>query len=74
MAKLKGIDKFNQAIKILKSVAQETQAELDAKREKNDSNSDRWQTGERAEEWRKHLQEVEDMLGKIEDIDEIEFE
>lgn len=74
VAKLKGIGKFNQAIKILKSAAQETQVELDAKREKNDSNSDRWQEGERAEEWRVHLQEVEDMLDKIEDIGEIEFE
>ena len=74
MAKLKGLEKLNQAIKFVKEVAEEAQKELDAKREKNDSNSDRWQSSEKADEWRTHLQEVEDMISKIDDIDEIEFE
>jgi DnaJ-domain-containing protein 1 len=74
MAKLKGLDKFNQAIKFVKEVAEQTQKELDAKREKNDGNSDKWQESEKAEEWRNHLQEVEDMIARIDDLDEIEFE
>ena len=48
--------------------------ELDAKREKNDGNSEKWQESEKAEEWRNHLQDVEDMIAKIDDLDEIEFE
>lgn len=74
MAKLKGLDKLNQAIKFVKEVAEQAQKELDAKREKNDGNSEKWQEGEKAEEWRNHLQEVEDMIAKIDDLDEIEFE
>jgi cbb3-type cytochrome oxidase cytochrome c subunit len=74
MAKLKGLDKLNQAIKFVKEVAEQAQKELDAKREKNDGNSDKWQESEKAEEWRNHLQEVEDMIARIDDLDEIEFE
>lgn len=74
MAKLKGLDKLNQAIKFVKEVAEQAQKELDAKREKNDGNSEKWQESEKAEEWRNHLQEVEDMIAKIDDLDEIEFE
>jgi DnaJ-domain-containing protein 1 len=74
MAKLKGLDKFNQAIKIVKEDAEQAQKELDAKREKNDGNSEKWQESEKAEEWRNHLQDVEDMIAKIDDLDEIEFE
>ena len=46
MAKLKGLDKLNQAIKFVKEVAEQAQKELDAKREKNDGNSDKWQESE----------------------------
>ena len=58
MAKLKGLDKLNQAIKFVKEVAEQAQKELDAKREKNDGNSDKWQESEKAEEWRNHSNRI----------------
>jgi len=73
MPTLKGLKKLVGIAEDLQALAEEVRVELEEKQEWFEGKSDKWQEGEKGEEWKYFFDEVEEFLDEIDNMSSPDF-
>lgn len=71
---LKGVKNFSKRILELKALGEELQENLQEKIAWWEEKSEKWQESDKGQEWQEYFNQIEEMISRVEDLEELEQE